>query len=343
MTHPIVLNTPKSNTCSKLSTRAIASAVFLGITCGSLHANTVERDSCFDLYISDLQGCNDSFNDSSHPNYLNNQAWNACRSGAIDARNACQNSENDPRIDDFWNEFISNLQSCIDTFGENSDDPAANPENLQDCIEQALANLRQQLDNLTEDEPCDSDLIPQNSYHGSVYVGPMNTLELAASQLGSTDGKYPVKVNTSMNISSGINITPGGQYDASQIPCIKSAIAIAIYQTKFGTSVIPMDADFDTSDGTNFDIMFFGNDLIDASDVSILTIFFDQNDLPSFGELGHFTIEGSSIPGDWNRDEVLNTQDAIDFLDSYEAQTKRTDLNNDNQINTEDVEEFVHP
>lgn len=322
--------------------KTVCTAFLLGLAAPFIQANSLETTTCFDQYLSDLETCNDFFNDQNNPNYHNAQAWGACRDGARNARSTCEDFGIDPLADDIWNEFLDNLKNCIDTFGENSDNPAANPENLQDCIEVALDTLRQQLENLLGDDACDDELIPQN-IHNSVYVGKMTALELAAIETGATDGKYPVKVNTSMTVSAGINMTPGGQYDAGQIPCVKSAVAIAIYQTKSGTAVVPMDADMNTSDGTTFDILFFSDQLIDASEVTVLSVFFDDESRPMFAEKGIFTIQESPITGDWNRDEVLNTQDVTDFLDSYNAQTKRADINGDDQVTPEDVIEYINP
>ncbi len=303
--------------------------------------------SCFREYLCKLQECNDRFNNPEPPSddYQDAMAWWMCREGARSFRSSC---EDDPTGEHaavremFWNEFLANLRACIDLFGEGSDDPAANEDNLYDCIEEALAHYRQELENYFNDleDACGENEVPA-SWGGGMFVGQMDALQLAAVELGNLDGKYPVVVNSSVGVTAGINVSAGSPYDVGQMPCIKSAISIAIYQTKTGVAVEPIDADIDTSDGTTFDILFFADKLVDAKEVMLLNVFFDENDTPRMGEVGIFTIQDSPISGDWNRDEVLNTQDVIDFLDSYNAQTKRADITDDGIVDPADAVEFT--
>lgn len=325
--------------------------------CASIHtsaATSIEPPpSCFKQYMDNLRDCNDQFNDDDpgDPNddqYVNSAAWEQCRNAANDFCDACeQNSDSTNLLNGFWNELITSLKACVDTFGEHVNDPAANPENLQECVEEALDQYRDRLESIPSDHSaCDSDLIPtgnQGNLYGSVYVGTMDALRAAAIGAGNNDGKYPTKVNKTVGISAGVSVTPGNPYNVSQIPCVKTAIAFQIYQTKSGTEILPIDADLDTSDGVSFDIMFFGDKLVDATDVAVLAIYFDENDFPLFGEMGKFTIINSPIAGDWNRDEVLTPQDITDFLNSYNAQTNRADLNEDNQVDQQDAVQYLNP
>jgi len=126
------------------------------------------------------------------------------------------------------------------------------------------------------------------------------------------------------------------------MPCIKNALLVSIYQTKAGPVVNVEDADLDTSDGVQFDIHVIAENVVDAVDITLIGIYFDENFMPQFAELGTLEIQDSPITGDWNRDEVLNTQDVIDFLASYDAQTKRADINNDTQVTPEDAVDFIN-
>ncbi len=169
----------------------------------------------------------------------------------------------------------------------------------------------------------------------------MYALQSAAAQLGSADGKYPVAVNTTLTFSAGINASPGSPYDVRQIPCVKSAVAIAVYTTKAGAEVLVFDADTDITDGASFDIHLIGTDLVDADSITLMSVFYDERAVPLFAEIGILEIQDSPISGDWNRDEVLNTQDVIDFLDSYSAQTKRADITDDGVVDPADMVEFT--
>lgn len=302
--------------------------------------------SCFAQYIQNLNDCNEQFNhnDPSNPNddvYVNGPAWEQCRAAANDSRDACEeHSDHANLLRGLWTELINSLKACIDTFGPDSDNPHANPENLQECVQEALDQYRDRIADIPDSpNACQSDLIPRGAY-GDMYVGTMDALRLAAISAGQADGRYKTKVNRTVGITAGIGISAGNEYNVSQIACAKSAIALEIYQTKNGTEIIAVDADLDPSDGIHFDMLFFGSKLKDATDVAVLAVYFDEHGYPLFGEMGEFVIEDSPISGDWNRDEVLNTQDVIDFLDSYDAQTKRADLNNDDQVNTEDAQQF---
>lgn len=302
---------------------------------------------CFELYLDNLEDCNEQFNhdDPSNPNhdvYVNEPAWEQCREAAQSSRDTCEShSDLGNVLNGFWSEFIDCLQLCIDTFGPDSDNPHANPENLQACVEEALDQYRDRLASIPDHaSACQSNLTPLRPY-GEMYVGTMDALRLAAIDAGQADGRYKTKVNHTVGITAGIGISAGNEYNASQIPCVKSAIALEIFQTKSGTEILPVDADLDPSDGIQFDLLFFGSKLKDATGVAVLAIYFNEHGYPLFGEMGEFVIEDSPITGDWNRDEVLNSQDIIDFLASFNAQTNRADLNNDEQVNSQDAQEYI--
>lgn len=173
-----------------------------------------------------------------------------------------------------------------------------------------------------------------------MFLGPMESLRSAAIQAGNIEGKFPAPANSTVSVTAGVG-SGAVVYDASTVACVKSAIAIAIYRTKTGTVVMPIDADLDTSDGTTFDIMFMGGELVDTSEVKLLTVFFDENDMPVFGEMGLFEIEDSPLTGDWNRDGVVDTDDLVDFMETHSASMPRADLNGDETLTTDDTWVFL--
>lgn len=309
---------------------------------GAVFSVPCSTGTCFQQYQCRLDRCNDIFNND-HPDnddYLNSEAWAQCREGASLHRAACRNGVGKPHLEVYWQEFINHLKSCIDEFVAGGQSP--NPVNLTDCVEEALQHYREQLDDVTPpaQDACEGQAVPRDAY-GNMFLGKMETLRSAAIVQGNADGKFPVAVNSTASVSAGDGIRQGVAYDASQMACVKSAMAIAIYRTKTGTVVLPMDADLDTSDGTHFDIMFFGSSLVDTDEVMLVTVFFDENDKPVFGEYGWFEIEQSPLTGDWNRDGVVNADDLIDFLESHSAGMPRADLNGDEALTSDDTWIFL--
>lgn len=297
--------------------------------------------SCFTQYQCLLNECNDNFNDD-HPDnddYYDQNAWEQCRGGASAHRAACTNGVDQPVLDIFWAQFINNLESCIDEFGEDGDNP--NEVNLEECLEEALEDYKQLIDNWLGDNPnsCGGQAVPQDA-GGLMFLGPMESLRSAAIQAGNPEGKFPTPANSTVSVMAGVG-SGAVAYDASAIACVKSAIAITIYRTKNGTVVMPVDADLDTSDGTTFNIMLMGGELVDTSAVKLLTVFFDEDDKPVFGEMGLFEIEDSPLTGDWNRDGVVDTDDLVDFLQTHTAAMPRADLNGDETLTTDDTWIFM--
>ncbi len=288
--------------------------------------------NCWSQYESNVQECADNFNDEDNPSYHNQSAYRTCTQGADAALEACTHGVNQyGEAAEAWNRFRGRLRDCLE------DHP--NDEIARDsCIRAALilyrAELRE-LQNDDDDNACAPD--PQ----GIEISNPIYTLQAAAYDQGNADGKYATPVNTTLTFTSGVNPSSGNSYDIRQIPCAASAVTIALYNTKQGAETFTLDADLDTTDGVTITTHLLHTEFVDASDVIILVIFYDDQSVPLFTEQGVLRIQDSPISGDWNRDMVLNSQDIIDFLASYDAQTKRADLNNDDQVNTEDAQEFT--
>lgn len=273
---------------------------------GSAFSATCNNGTCMAQYRCLLNKCNDQFNndDPAHDDYKDEYAWQNCREGARAHRAACLSGTNWQVLEVFWAAFIQDLKDCIKDFGEDGDNP--NPENLFDCFEESLQNYRDQLENNAPDpdpDACAGQAVPRGLY-GSMFIGRMETLRSAAVQQGNPDGWFSVTANSTVSVSAGEGVHGGVAYDAAQIACVKSAMAIAVYRTKDGTAVVPMDADLNTADGTTFDVMFFGSALVGTDEVMLLTIFFDEQDKPVFGEYGWFRVEQSPFSGEIGRAHV---------------------------------------
>ena len=298
-------------------------------------ANMVQLD-CFDGYLAELNVCNWQFDNENNDfdSYNDAQAYQACRNAASINHQNCIDGHPNSLFNQAFQDFRDNLDTCLNLFpGED------NKEAREDCISGALLEYQNAVQDIIDDQSntgCDPILVDL------ALVNPISALDSAAIAAGNTNGKYNTQVNTTLSFNIGVNANTGQSYDASQIPCIKNALAIAIYYTKTGYEVTAFDADTDTSDGTSFNLHLIANDLIHADEVEIINIFYDQNAVPVLAEAGTITLDDSPLSGDWNRDNILDTQDVIDFLDSYNAQTNRADLNSDQAVNVIDATEFAN-
>jgi len=288
--------------------------------------------------MDEIANCNDMFDDSNNTTgtYSNQTAYEACLDGASDSYGACLDGVE--RADRYWAwiAFLARLRECLEEF------PDEESEAQRACIQAALVEYQRALEDLINppDDDCGDGLVV-SAFGNEKLLGPMAALQASAVDMGNLDGKYPVFANTTLRFTAGVNATPGSSYSAADVPCLKSAALIAIYSTKTGVAVDLIDADTNVSDGTSFDIHVFSNKTVDATEIKLLSIFFDANNIPQLAELGRLSIQDSPLSGDWNRDEVLNTQDVVDFLSSYDAQTDRADLTNDGTVDSTDVEVFI--
>ncbi len=264
-------------------------------------------------------------------------ALDACKRAAQARAVACETVGAGP-LTSKWLEFLNDLQFCLDRFGEGGLTP--DEGELLDCYDTAILLFEERVSNLPTTNLCDDEAIPRGNFDFSALM-PMQALESAAVAAGNPDGKYPVVANSTLRFTAGVNATVGSSYDIRQIPCIKNALLVSIYQTKTGVVVEVEDADLDMSDGVQFDFHVVATKIVDAVDITLISVYFDENFMPQFAEIGTLEIQDSPISGDWNRDEVLNTQDVIDFLDSYDAQTKRADITNDGIVDPADAVEFT--
>lgn len=301
-----------------IASALITASGFAGCAIGDDLAKQCGQD--FDHAISN---CNDSFHNPDSPTAEDEHALDVCGDGARAQLEACLNG-NDTTLD-AWEQFVDSLESCY----------ALVPQGgslFEDCLAGKLDLYRFRL-GLTPDDDCNS------SPTGNFHVAQTDSLYNAALDQGNADGKYKVRVNSSLGFQAGVSAT--NSYNVGIEPCIKSARLLAVYNTKAGPVARLVDADTDTTNGTHFDFPIFSNKVIDATEITLITLFYNPNSEPVFIEYAPLSIEDSPIQGDWNRDDVLNSQDIIDFLASYDAQTKRADLNNDDQVNTEDAQEFT--
>ena len=286
---------------------------------------------CEQIHANNVSSCNDSFNDDvNSPEYDNQEALEACLDGANAALQSCLGG-NWPNDDD-RTDFLDGIKACLDAYSDPNDSTA-----LEYCLLGKLNVYRFKLGLPLIDSQNNCGPTAQ----GAAAVAPIDTVRSAAIELGFTDGKYPVQVESTLSFQAGVSVS--NNYNMSSQPCIKRASLFASFQTKLGPKTIMYDADTDTSDGVFFDLPVFANKLVDASNIDIFILYYDENGGPSFIEYTTLSITDSPLTGDWNRDQVFNTQDVVDFLASYDAQTKRADINGDTQVTPADVVEFVNP
>ncbi len=277
-------------------------------------------------------------NDAGDPGtYQNEPAHDACIYGAEASYSACLNDADRSALYSAWITFTARLRRCLEEFPDDED------ESQQACISGALVEYRHTVEDLIpdDDDDCTSGGIYLSSFGTPRAVGPLDTLRRAAIDRGYEDGEYRVQANTSLTITAGVNATPGSGYDIREYGCLKQALLLGVSYGKEGVRVEFMDADTDLIDGVEFDVHIFADKLVHTDELGLLCVYFNQHDVPKFGEFGKLKIEPTDVGGDWNRDRVSDTRDVIDFLDSYSAGTKRADLNGDDRVDSEDAEAFT--
>lgn len=289
---------------------------------------------CRAMLIADIAECNRTFivstDDPDADNSAAQATLEACIDGAVAASVACHHGN--PATQAAREQFIDDLEECLRLYPGST---PADQASLEACLHGTINAYRVTLGL----DPIDTSNTCTNTPAGALLVAPIDTLRTAALALGATDGKYPVDVNTTLSFQAGVSAT--GNYNFDIQPCIKQAELVAFFETKQGVKSITYDADINTSDGTFFDLPIFANRVVDAKEMNLFSIYYDENGAPVFVEYATLKIQDSPISGDWNRDQVLNSQDIADFLDSYNTQTDRADLNEDEQIDQQDAVQYL--
>jgi len=275
-------------------------------------------------FLASMEACNDTFNDPDVPGYQNQAAFETCTNGANAHLTACLASKGG-NTSEHWDEFIDDIKGCLEDWPDGG-------VGLEASLRGMLRIYRHRL-GLPPEDPCGLTRV------GTARVAPMDTLRSAAIDLGHADGVYPVEAQSTLSFQAGISST--NSYNLAARPCIRGAELIALYQTRQGVQAVPLDADTDVSDGVFFDLPVFANRVIDTNKIVALAVYYDDQGRPVFMEYAPLSITPSPIRGDWNRDAVQNSQDIVDFLQSYAGQVERADLNQDGTHDAGDLQEFV--
>lgn len=275
-------------------------------------------------FLASMEACNDTFNDPDVPGYQNQAAFETCTNGANAQLTACL-AGNGGNTSEHWDEFIDDIKGCLEDWPDGG-------VGLEACLRGMLQIYRHRL-GLPPEDPCGLTQV------GTGRVTQMETLRAAAIDLGHADGVYPVEVQSTLTFQAGVS--PANSYNLAARPCIRRAELIALYKTRQGVEAVSLDADTNTSDGVHFDLPVFANRVVNADKMLALAIYYDDQGRPVFIEHAPLSITPSPIQGDWNRDGVQNSQDIVDYLDSYAGQVERADLNQDGTHDASDLQQFV--
>lgn len=288
-----------------------------GVLLGAVALDPPNSDACGDTFTDQVENCSDTFNNPDSPSWQDQQAFETCNDGAAAALAACLAGNGNDLLD--YLDFLDAIKDCMTDWPDGGD-------SYETCLTGALMIYRFEL-GLPPIEPCAPD------------VSPMAALRDAAIALGAADGKHPVQVGTTLTFTVGVG--DGGSYNTAGIACIKQAQLIALYRTKDGTVAKTLDADTDTTNGTSFSVPVFANRVVHASEIALVALYFNDGGDPVFAEYGFLKIEDSPISGDFNRDGADNTPDVLDYMESYGDQTSRSDVTDDGQTNTDDMQHFL--
>lgn len=315
--------------CHAIQSRIIP-LILLGtsLSSGACSAARLPTDlSCFLQHMAQIQDCNETYDneDPAGPfQWDNASAYEACLAAAEASKTACEAGIGEDPRDEAWDRFEDHIEMCLQTF------PDDEPEAQQACIASALDTYLDEIEDL---------LIPPSQ--GCVSALPASRLGVIQSLTSSPtliNGKYPVSMMTNLQVQAGVS---AGGYDASQVACLKRAALVAIYRTRQGVAVQVMAVDADTTDGIAFNIPLVPSRFLGANELTLATLFLDNDGNARFAETAHCTILPSPIQGDWNRDGIKNTQDVADYTDFYNLSKKRADMNEDHNIDQADLSAFL--
>lgn len=249
-----------------------------------LAMNMDPASDCHDNFVGAIVKCEQRFGPGTLPDFSNsnaNPASNqACADGAEKQLSTCLNGANHDDLNAAWTEFMQNLRDCL---------AQQNPIQKQACIDGALILYSHRVSQATpnHNNGCGAQQLPSAG-------SPIESLKSATTP----NGFITLATNTAMTVSAGISVNPNGSYDVGATPCLKNAIAIAVYATKTGTVSKVVSADADLSDGASFSYYALSSDLIDASNVTLIITYFDQDSVPVFVEYADLEIENSPISRD---------------------------------------------
>lgn len=293
--------------------------------------------SCLLQHMARIQDCERDFdNPAPNPPYSFDDpvAFATCLAGSAADEDACEAGiQSGPRTT-LWGEFKDAIEMCIDLFG-------TNPPAFQTCVDSALDTYLDEIDELINPP------VPPAVPCTPVAIGPtgianrVGALESIMQSPTVADGKYPVAMQSTLSLTAGFSTVRGTEYDISTIPCAKQAVLMAIRQSKDGPVFEFIAADLDTADGVTFEAELVASDYVGAEEVVLVALYVDENDDPIFGETALLSIEDSPIQGDWNRDGVKDIQDLIDFVEHFDIQNVRSDVNHDENIDNSDLAEFL--
>ena len=282
-----------------------------------------EGGPCWDQYENELDQCDSMPDPITHV---------GCTAAAFANYEYCSDDEFNPDFyKDLWDAYLETIKQC-------AEDNPVDDDDLRECLMDAYNQYEDDLFELyfpDDDDDCRPTLaqIPR--------VNPISPLVQLAVAAGYPSGRLPVVADTAISFNAGISANPGNPYNVGQVPCVKSSIAIAVYSTPSGPVSIPFDADLTPANGTTFTYFPSAPDLVGTSSVSIVVMFYDENDMPVLAEQNSITIEDSPIPGDWNRDLSKDYLDVSSFIATFNAELPRADLYNDGVFDIVDVNEFL--
>jgi hypothetical protein len=292
------------------------------------------QPSCFLQHQGRISDCKRDFNNP-QPNppfsFDNPVAYATCLEGSEADKDLCDANVPDGTRTTLWGQFKNNIDSCIRLFGT---DPLA----FRTCLNSALDTYLDAVDDILNPPAAACTPVPAGPTGITSRVGVMESIMQSPLIV---DGKFPVAMQSTLSLTAGFSTAQGTAYDISEISCAKQAVLMAVRQTKDGLVFDFIAADLDTADGVNFEAELLASDYVGANDVVLVAIYVDENDDPIFGETALLSIQDSPVQGDWNRDGVKNTHDLIDFIEHFEIQNVRSDVNHDENIDSNDLAEFL--
>lgn len=279
---------------------------------------------CWGCLTQSIESCEELF-----PGDANAFLRQTCINGAQDSWSACLAAANQQAITNAWNELFTKLQECEQRFS----DPIA----IQACAEVAYENFQNTLNDILNPgaEPCQLEAINLNTGRHTYTLEDIRT----STELGRVSSGYVTRsVGQTVSLP---NAGVGVDHDASELDCVATATLFATYRTKTTTVTEIVDFDADPADGSPLKAYLDPSRLIHADQVVLVAAFMDAQGYPIFFESGVVLLNDSAVSGDYNRDNLTNAADLLDYLDAYGNSVRRADLNVNGSVETEDLGIFV--